>query len=66
MCILQSKEGRNVESTIAEADKNAEKPTRYNRIQRKTLMISVTTSGRRKRDEMTIVGFRCGKGDNEK
>lgn len=43
MCILQSKKGTNVESTIAEADKNAEKPTQYNRIQHKTLMISVTT-----------------------
>lgn len=55
-----------MESTIAEADKNAEKPTQYNRIQHKTLMISVTTGGRRKRDEMTIVRFRCGKGDNER
>lgn len=30
MCILQSKKGTNVESTIAEADKNEEKPTQYN------------------------------------
>lgn len=44
MCILQSKEGNtNVESTMAEVDKDVEKRTQYNRIRRKTLMISVTT-----------------------
>lgn len=43
MCVLKNKEGNtNVESTMAEADKSAEKRTHYNRIQRKTLMISVT------------------------
>jgi len=62
ICILQNKEeNTNVESTMVKVDKDVEKRTQYNRIRRKTLMISVTTpthrqtSKRRKRDEMTIV-----------
>jgi len=62
ICILQNKEeNTNVESTMVKVDKDVEKRTQYNRIRRKTLMISVTTpthrqtGKRRKRDEMTIV-----------
>lgn len=38
----------NVKSTMAEADKDAEKRMQYNRIRRKTLMISVTTPTHRR------------------